>query len=462
MRRSFRFVLSTIFWLANFSVLSANDERCDLPSNATTTEKCEFKEHDGRLVCFHGLDDRWKSGSEDVKTLILCHWSLETFDPASTLHGFPSLKKFIIANGSLSTLSSAFPSTIRLLETIKVTGTKLRKLPVDVFSNLENLKQLDLRNNSIQDANVAGLELPSLRHVYLSGNLLNCAESTKWILDQRKDSLGQKIADRRSLRCAAPFEGRPLVQVVEIIETLAAECKRTVCECELVYVVDEGRKHIHTRLMAFVSVNCSNRGLTEMPDFLPVNTTTLRLIGNKIHDLRPLTTNPVYKGVIDLYLDDNQVESIVQLEGSLWIDRFRLLSLRGNRLTDLPTYALANALQQNRNAVCLNLGNNPWRCDCHFTPGFQDLLVKYMNLVKDINDVRCSSLDEDDNRGKIIRDLTRTEICLPPDGDPLIRPLDVLNIILALLILLIIGKVLYDYWSFRKTGKLPWIVTKIP
>lgn len=55
----------------------------------------------------------------------------------------------------------------------------------------------------------------------------------------------------------------------------------------------------------------------------------------QIKDLRPLTTNPVYKGVIDLYLDGNKIESIVQLEGSSWMDHFRLFSLRGNKLMDV-------------------------------------------------------------------------------------------------------------------------------
>ena len=245
-------------------------------------------------------------------------------------------------------------------------------------------------------------------------------------------------------------------------QTLKDECKRTVCDCELVYVLGQGGRHIQRQLMVFASLNCSHRGLTEMPSFLPGNTTTLRLTGNKIQDLTPLTTNPAYKGVIDLYLDDNLVESIVQLEGSSWVDRFRLLSLRGNKLTDLPTYALENALLHNGNAVSLYLGNNPWRCDCLFTPGFQDLLIRYTNLVKDVNDVRCTLTNGDENSGKTIRDLTRTEICVSSDEDPLLHPLDVLNIILALLIFLIIGKLLYDYWSFRKTGKLPWIVAKIP
>nr|XP_031835327.1 protein singed wings 2 [Nomia melanderi] len=461
---SFGLALLTIVWLSQLNVSSANEENCHFRHLQLDgfERKCEFREHDRLLVCFHTVDDKWKSGGENVTTLILCHWSLEKFDPALELHGFPSLRKLVIANGSLLELSSTFPPETRLLETIKVTGTKLQKLPDRVFSNLINLRTLDLRNNNIDDANMTALDSPSLRHVYLSGNPLKCDKKTKWILDQRKGSLSHKIADKKSLRCTAPYENRPLLQVVEIIEKLAEECKRTVCECELVYVVGQGGKHIQRQLMAFAAVNCSHRGLIEMPGFLPENTTTLRLTGNKIQDLTPLTTNPVYRGVIDLYLDDNQIESIVQLEGSSWVDHFRLFSLRGNKLTDLPTYALQNVLQQNGNAVSLYLGNNSWRCDCLFTPGFQDLIIKYANLVKDIDDVKCSLTNGDDNNGKIIRDLTRTEICALPDDDPWINLLDIINIILASLTILIISKLIYDYWWYKKTGKLPWIITKMP
>ncbi|XP_076671208.1 protein singed wings 2 isoform X1 [Andrena cerasifolii] len=460
----FNYFVLALFTLANALHSSTKEGCCDLRQRRsnTTSAACDFMEHDRRLVCFYGLDDKWKSGGENVKTLVLCYWSLEAFDPQQTLRGFPSLRRLVIANGNLTTVTSAFPPEARSIEDLAITGTNLRHLPDQPFANLLKLKSLDLRNNTFAEIKVAALNTPSLHHAYLSGNPLECTESTRWILDQEKGSFGDKIADKDNLRCTAPYEGRPLVQVVEIINTLKDECKRTVCDCELVYVLGQGGRHIQRQLMVFASLNCSHRGLTEMPSFLPGNTTTLRLTGNKIQDLTPLTTNPAYKGVIDLYLDDNLVESIVQLEGSSWVDRFRLLSLRGNKLTDLPTYALENALLHNGNAVSLYLGNNPWRCDCLFTPGFQDLLIRYTNLVKDVNDVRCTLTNGDENSGKTIRDLTRTEICVSSDEDPLLHPLDVLNIILALLIFLIIGKLLYDYWSFRKTGKLPWIVAKIP
>jgi hypothetical protein len=43
-----------------------------------------------------------------------------------------------------------------------------------------------------------------------------------------------------------------------------------------------------------------------------------------------------------------------------------------------------------------------------------------------------------------------------------INLMDVLNVILALLTLVTIGKLLYDYYAYRKTGQLPWIASKLP
>jgi hypothetical protein len=74
---------------------------------------------------------------------------------------------------------------------------------------------------------------------------------------------------------------------------------------------------------------------------------------------------------MDMFLDDNRIHSIEALEGADWLLNFRVLSLKSNQLTQVPTYALDNALQRNRNAGIVYLGNNPWICDCFFTPSFQ-------------------------------------------------------------------------------------------
>lgn len=40
--------------------------------------------------------------------------------------------------------------------------------------------------------------------------------------------------------------------------------------------------------------------------------------------------------------------------------------------------------------------------------------------------------------------------------------MDVLNVMLALLTILTVGKLLYDYYAYRKTGQLPWLASKLP
>lgn len=425
-------------------------------------QRCHFKSNDHTLTCFCGIDEKWRTEEETIHSLILCKWLNVTLNLQEVLRGFSSLRKLTITNSNLTKLTGYFSEESQFLEKINLTHNRLEGLAVDLFANLSYLRVIDLRNNALTEIKSKSFDLPNLHHIYLSGNPLKCTHDTAWILDIQNGSLASKVLDREKLRCSVPYDGRPLVPVVEIIMALKEECKRTVCECELVYVVARGSKKASKQLMAFTSVNCSYRDLTEMPSFLPANTTTLRLTGNKIRDLTPLVRNPVYKQVLDLYLDNNLVESIVQLDGSYWLDHFRLLSLRGNQLSDLPTYALENVLLQSGNAARLFLGNNPWRCDCLFTPGFQDLLIRYTNLVRDINEVRCAFVRGDENSNKQIRDLTRTEICISPEENTLIYPLDILNIILASLIFLILGKLLYDYWFFKKTGKLPWIVSKIP
>lgn len=50
----------------------------------------------------------------------------------------------------------------------------------------------------------------------------------------------------------------------------------------------------------------------------------------QIRSVRPLVDK--HASVLDVYLDNNAVESIDDLEGSLWLTNFRVLSLRANKL----------------------------------------------------------------------------------------------------------------------------------
>ncbi|KDR21992.1 Protein singed wings 2 [Zootermopsis nevadensis] len=257
------------------------------------------------------------------------------------------------------------------------------------------------------------------------------------------------------------YPKKPVLPIMGMLKTLQAECPTappTNCTCHMNYVAPNPDG---VTLQPFTTINCSYRGLIDLPDKLPSVTTTLLVKGNQISSLKPLVNNPHYRNVMDMFLDDNHIRSIEALEGTDWLLKFRVLSLRSNQLTEVPTYALDNALQRNRNAAIVHLGNNPWICDCFFTPSFQDFIIKYRKLVKDIDDVRCSSVHGDENSLTQIQALSRSAVCSEP-SEYLIQPLDLLNAILASLIVLVIGKLIYDYWSFKKTGKLPWLVAKMP
>ncbi|XP_033219870.1 protein singed wings 2 [Belonocnema kinseyi] len=449
---------------APFSVTGFHICESEAPKLGGVLPICKSKDKSHHLICFGGIGEEWSFGlrSKYLRILTLCEWPDINFDPETLLRNFPSLKSLSLFNGSITNILRPFPIEAQNVEKLVIIGTRLRHLSDGILRNLSALQILDLRYNSFSEINPENFNSTSLQTVYLFGNPWKCRREMAWILESGMDYLSNKIIDKADLRCSVPYEGRPLIPVVEIIVVLGDECQRTVCECQLAYVYGRVDRLIQKQLKAFVSVNCSNRGLTEMPSFLPANTTVLQLSENKITDLSPLATNAVYRFVQDLYLDHNLVESISLLDGTHWLENFRLLNLRNNKLTDLPTYALEHALPQNINSARLYLGHNPWRCDCLFTPGFQDFLIRYANLVKDINDIRCSAVEADEIANKQIRELTRTEICISPEEDYWLLPLDVLNATLAFLIFLVLGKLLYDYLCFKRTGKLPWIVTKIP
>lgn len=50
----------------------------------------------------------------------------------------------------------------------------------------------------------------------------------------------------------------------------------------------------------------------------------------QIRSTEPLLN--AYRSVSDIYLDYNEIETIEALEADNWLERFRILSLKGNRL----------------------------------------------------------------------------------------------------------------------------------
>jgi len=417
-----------------------------------------------RVTCSGGLHGKFLVGPRrQVRELTLCHWPESTFDPHVIQSRFPELRNLTLMDSEITRVKD-FGGDFKELQELNVSGLRLDAIADSTFARLKKLRVLDLRNNKLRQLQQSALAAPpDLQEVYLSGNPWDCSADLMWLVDEeRNSSVAHRIVDRNAMICNnETYPKKPVLPIMSMLKTLQTDCPTTPptnCTCHMDYVAPDPDG---VTLRPVTTINCSYRGLFDLPEKLPEVTTTLLLKGNQISNLKPLVNNPHYRNVMDMFLDDNRIRSIEALEGADWLLNFRVLSLRSNQLTQVPTYALDNALQRNRNAAIVYLGNNPWVCDCFFTPSFQDFIIKYRKLVKDIDNVRCSSVNGDENSLAQIQALSRSAVCREP-SEYLIQPLDLLNGILASLIVLVIGKLIYDYWSFKKTGKLPWLVAKMP
>lgn len=117
----------------------------------------------------------------------------------------------------------------------------------------------------------------------------------------------------------------------------------------LVYFFQKKQFRINAR------VDCSNMGLTELPKNLPVNTIFLNVSNNNVYIGKSYAStininyiyifysnfkltnlnefnSPSYEHIIKFYADDNQVQSLLDLEGTKFLEIFHILALRRNKL----------------------------------------------------------------------------------------------------------------------------------
>lgn len=60
-----------------------------------------------------------------------------------------------------------------------------------------------------------------------------------------------------------------------------------------------------------------------------------------------------------------------------------------------------------------------------------------------------------------IKEIELLTVCMA--GDNIMKmAMDGLNVFLALVTVVTVGKLLYDFYAYRKTGQLPWLASKLP
>ncbi|CAK1556344.1 unnamed protein product [Leptosia nina] len=396
-----------------------------------------------QLVCTRGINTDWITGIRyEIGHLKIVDW--------------PGLST------ELTRFKGHFASTSRI-EKLSIHGlTSLWEVPADMVSKMSHLRVLDLRGNVLRHLKAPTLRGPqNLEKVYLSDNKWDCSDGgLDWLAMEDENSATRRIiVDYYQLVCHQQlYRGKPLHKVMDIIKMVRHTCPKP-CACAMTHVVTDRAGGI----IPLITVDCANKRLISPPTTLPPSATTLRLEGNKLNSIRPLVQEPQYRKLMDLYLDNNSIHAVKELEGSEWFTTFRVLSLRGNFLKQIPVYAFDKAFQANNNIMGVFLGQNPWRCDCHFIPRFQALLLKYKRIIRDLSDIRCSKSDDKTISQVQISTMPLGNVCSRPEVKSVpISSINIVNLVLSFLIFVIVGKFLYDWHHFRTTGKLPWISSILP
>ncbi|XP_064542370.1 protein singed wings 2 [Drosophila montana] len=417
----------------------------------------------GLIRCYGGMNNLASLNSKlgkifPAQQMLLCGWPKEAFNPLGELQKFPHLRSLTIEYSGFTEFIFDFPDMFHL-QAINISWTNLSYISARTFKRVHALQILDLRWNQLIQLD-GPLILPrTFQQLYLAGNPWNCTRNFKWLLLQPEK--GRLVADREELICTdRKYKERQMLLVMHYKVVLRRECQSHAdllnCTCVMHHIIPKAYIPLYT-------VNCSHLQFHSLPAYLPENTTTLYINDNQISDIYPLKDNPHYRHVVDVQLENNRISNIDLLEDTYWLQNFRLLNLQGNLLRKLQVYALDNALNDNENANLLLLSKNPWHCTCKFGMRLRELLTKYKDIVRDAWNVTCTYMQGDELRLAKVLSLTRHDMCnISPDDGMRIHPIDWLNCVLASLIILILGKLAYDYYFYKYHGRVPWIVLKMP
>ncbi|UYV80183.1 hypothetical protein LAZ67_18001950 [Cordylochernes scorpioides] len=198
----------------------------------------------------------------------------------------------------------------------------------------------------------------------------------------------------------------------------------------------------------YIEVHCQYLGLTKLPASLPAHTKVVHLENNQISSLALDHANEEdWQSVIYLFLDNNTISSLKDIEGSAAVlaRNLVLLHLSHNQLTIISPHLL-NLFPD---LVELSLGYNPLECNC-YTYQFQTWLQEHFKMVTEISTITCK---ED---GRPIYKLPKPELCLSQSLS-ITHYLDVVNTLLGVATIAIAAKLALDcYHSPQEERKHRW------
>ncbi|XP_023717915.1 protein halfway isoform X3 [Cryptotermes secundus] len=306
--------------------------------------------------------------------------------------------------------------------------TRVTRLNHTNFTNLTNLKCLNLSSNHIieVDSGIAR-ELPSLIQLDLSNNNMtnfsfeltenssNSSDSHFWLdisnnthlwcsnITQLKsgvrDTWNLHIMNLNRTMCMVQrdeywfkFQETILFKHIGEVEQVEEDCKKTNTPCTCLPYRYLYTSVYQNRDSLTISVNCSGKNLTSLPD-IPPHTIVLNITNNKITNLKRIRTDPNYQELRELHAENNQIVSLHEIEASNFIKNFQVLDIRANKLTEIETYIYNNAFEFDNNKK-VKLAGNKVMCDCNTAQHVRMWLLKNRKHIEDHNEIQCENFND--------------------------------------------------------------------
>ncbi|KAK8404923.1 hypothetical protein O3P69_001491 [Scylla paramamosain] len=334
----------------------------------------------------------------------------------------------------------------------------------DAFPDVEELYLLDLFMPFIPELS----SMKNLKKIVIDKGAAKCDPENLWMLEWYNagkleiNSTLCFVVDKtedglESMHMMFSFVDLKLMKGLRDIRTAIDDCP-VPCHCEI---------YGYQRMVEpITTVDCTSANWTQLPDLIPSHTRRLILTNNRITNISKVFTNPYYQSLSLIRLKNNLVDHI---DGELLSNYLHnhskdfSINLINNKLETLPVKHLERMYDDytrkgHRYIPIFHLGGNPWNCDdCAFLVPFQNLIF-YQDLQREgLKEIRCG--EGRYAEGQPIIMLPVRSYC---KVDPLLDPLDILNICLGILLLLFILNFLHNLVQYQRHGKLPWIITRFP
>ncbi|XP_044259557.1 protein slit isoform X2 [Tribolium madens] len=322
--------------------------------------------------------------------------------PTKAFAAHKRLRRIDLSNNKISKIASDAFQGLKALTSLVLYGNKIKDLPAgvfqglvslqllllnaneitcirkDTFSDLHSLSLLSLYDNNIQSlANGSFDSLRSIQTLHLARNPFICDCNLKWLAEY----LHRNPIETSGARCDTPK--RMQRRRIEALKDEKFKCQeefrtRFAGECLIDNACPSGCTCDGT------VVDCSGKGLKEIPRDIPVYTTELLLHDNELGRIKSDGLFGRLPNLIRLDLRRNQITGIEEnsFEGAsriyelllsenklleihnkmfLGLHNLKVLSLNNNQITCV----MPGSFDHLTSLHTLNLMQNPFMCNCH-------------------------------------------------------------------------------------------------